>query len=85
MEDIETAAPLVVGALQQWYGADPYALQFGLYSYADPALDAHWGKWNNFKQISRNLVNSAIILTGQRDRMQDTAQWWISAKSPVGR
>jgi len=81
MQDIETAAPLAVRALQQWYGADPFALQFGLYTYVEPALDAHWGKWNSFKQISRNVANSAIAVTGQRDRIQDTAQWWISANA----
>ena len=81
MQDIETAAPLAVRALQQWYGADPFALQFGLYTYVEPALDAHWEKWNSFKQISRNVANSAIAVTGQRDRIQDTAQWWISANA----
>jgi predicted alpha-1,6-mannanase (GH76 family) len=80
-QDIETAAPLAVRALQQWYGADPYALQFGLYTYVDPSLNAHWGNWSSPKQISRNLVNGAIALSGQRDRIQDTAQWWISANA----
>ncbi len=60
---MKTAAPLVVRALQQWYGADPYAPEFGLYSYHDPSMDVHWRNWKNLRQISRNLVNSAITLT----------------------
>ncbi len=81
MEEIETAAPLAVRALQQWYGADPYALQFGLYTYVDPELNVRWGNWASLKQISRNLANGAIALSGQRDRIQDTAQWWTSANA----
>ena len=78
MPDPRAAAPVAVRALQQWYGADPYARDKGLYSYHDPALDAHWG---NLSQIGRNFVNTAIALLGRRNRMQDTARWWDSANA----
>jgi predicted alpha-1,6-mannanase (GH76 family) len=81
MQDPRAAAPLAVRALQQWYGADPYAQDKGLYSYHDPARDTHWADWRSFSQISRNVVNTAIALTGQRNRMQDTARWWNSANA----
>ena len=81
MRDPRAAAPLAVRALQQWYGADPYSLDKGLYSYRDPALDAHWAAWRSIPQIHRNFVNTAIALAGQRDRIQDTARWWNNANA----
>src|ERR1700758_897890 len=81
MRDPSAAAPLAVRALQQWYGADPYSRDKGIYSYHDPALDAHWADWGSRSQIGRNLVNTAIALTGQRHRIQDTARWWNSANA----
>src|ERR1700745_2952214 len=81
MRDPSAAAPLAVRALQQWYGADPYSRDTGIYSYNDRALDAHWADWGSLSQIGRNLVNTAIALTGQRNRIQDTARWWNSANA----
>ena len=81
MQDIKAVAPLVVQALQEWYGADPYARRFGLYSHHDPSMDAHWQNSKNLRQIGRNFVNSATALTGQRNRVQDTTCWWISANA----
>src|SRR5215467_13032044 len=78
MPDPRAAAPHAVRALQQWYGADRYARDKGLYSYHDPARDAHWG---SFSHIGRNFVNTAIALVGLRNRMQDTARWWNSANA----
>ncbi len=78
MTDVKTAAPLAAGALQQWYGADGYARHTGLYSYHDPALAVQWG---NLSQLGRNLLNSALALAGQRDRMQDLSRWWNSANA----
>ena len=78
MTDVKTAAPLAARALQQWYGADEYARRTGLYSYQDPALAVQWG---NLSQLGRNLLNSALALTGQRDRMQDLSRWWNSANA----
>jgi predicted alpha-1,6-mannanase (GH76 family) len=76
--DVRAAAPLAARALQQWYGADGYARKTGLYSYHDPALAVHWADW---AQFGRNLVNSALALAGQRDRMQDLSRWWNSANA----
>jgi predicted alpha-1,6-mannanase (GH76 family) len=76
--DVKAAAPLAARALQQWYGADGYARRMGLYSYQDPALAVHWG---NASQFGRNLLNSALMLSGQRDRMQDLSRWWNSANA----
>ena len=81
MRDLNAAAPLAVQALQQWYGADPYSRGKGIYSHRDPALDARWADWGGFSQIGRNFVNTAITLTGQRNRIQDTARWWNSANA----
>jgi predicted alpha-1,6-mannanase (GH76 family) len=81
MRDLSAAAPLAVRALQQWYGADPYSRAKGIYSYHDPARDAHWAEWGSLSQIGRNFVNAAITLTGQRNRIQDTARWWNSANA----
>src|SRR5215475_7142141 len=81
MRDPSAAAPLAVRALQQWYGADPYSRGKGIYSYHDPALDAHWADWSSLSQIGRNFVKTAIALTGQRNRIQDTARWWNSANA----
>jgi predicted alpha-1,6-mannanase (GH76 family) len=81
MQDIKTVAPLVAQALQEWYAADPYAERFGLYSYHNPSLDTHWRNWKDPRQVSRNLVNGATALTGQRDRAQDMPCWWISANA----
>ena len=81
MEDIEAVAPLAAQALQQWYGADPYASRFGLYSWRNPSLATHWRNWKNVREISRNFVNSATVLAGQRDRVQDSSCWWISANA----
>ena len=78
MTDVKTAAPLAARALQQWYGADGYARHTGLYSYHDPALAVQWG---NLSQLGRNLLNSALALAGQRDRMQDLSRWWNSANA----
>lgn len=76
--DVQAAAPLAVRALQQWYSADGYARRTGLYSYQDPALAVHWG---DISQLGRNLLNSALVLAGQRDRMQDLSRWWNSANA----
>src|SRR5579859_6644652 len=81
MQDLKAVAPLVVRALQDWYGADPYASRFGLYSRHDPSMDVHWRNSKNLRQIGRNVVNTATVLTGQRNRVQDTACWWISANA----
>ena len=68
-------------ALQQWYGADPYARSKGIYSHRDPALDARWADWGGLSKVGRNFVNTAVALTGQRNRIQDTARWWNSANA----
>jgi predicted alpha-1,6-mannanase (GH76 family) len=81
MEDIKTVAPLVVQALQQWYGADPYALQHGLYSYRNPSLAVRWREWENERGFTRNFMNGLVSITRQRDRVQDTTCWWISANA----
>ena len=81
MQDIKAVAPQVVQALQKWYGADPYAQKFGLYSHHDPFMDVHWRNSKNLRQAGRNLVNSAVALTAQRNRVQDTTTWWISANA----
>jgi len=81
MQDIKAVAPQVVQALQQWYGADPYGQRFGLYSHHDPFMDVHWRNSKNLRQAGRNFVNSAIALTAQRNRVQDTTTWWISANA----
>jgi predicted alpha-1,6-mannanase (GH76 family) len=78
MTDVKAAAPLAARALQQWYSADGYARRTGLYSYQDPALAVHWG---DISQLGRNLLNSALVLAGQRDRMQDLSRWWNSANA----
>ena len=78
MQDVKTAAPLVARALHQWYGADPYARKTGLYSYDDPSLAVDWKDSSRF---GRNLANSALALTGQRDRAQVMARWWDSANA----
>jgi predicted alpha-1,6-mannanase (GH76 family) len=79
--DVRTAAPGAAHALQQWYGADGYARKTGLYSYRDPALAVQWGNWASMSQVGRNLVNTALVLAGQRDRMQDISRWWNSANA----
>lgn len=76
--DVKTAAPLAAGALQQWYAADGYARRTGLYSYQDPALAVQWG---NLSRLGRNLRSGALVLAGQRDRMQDLSRWWNSANA----
>jgi predicted alpha-1,6-mannanase (GH76 family) len=81
MQDPGAVASRAVQALQQWYGADPYSRDKGIYSYHDPALDAHWADWSSLSRIGRNFVNTAIALTGQRNRIQDTTRWWNSANA----
>jgi len=81
MPDLSAAAPLAVQALQQWYGADPYSRGKGIYSHHDPALDARWADWGGLSKIGRNVANTAVALTGQRNRIQDTARWWNSANA----
>ena len=78
--DLGSAAALAVGALQQWYGADAYSRAAGLYRYDDPSLQVQWRNWST-AQISRNLVNAAIALSGRRDHIQDLARWWINANA----
>ncbi len=81
MQDVRAAAPVAARSLQQWYGADGYARKTGLYSYRDPALAVQWGNWASLAQVGRNVVNSALVLAGQRDRMQDLSRWWNSANA----
>ncbi len=38
----------------------------------------HWTDW---ARLGRNLVNSALVLAGQRDRIQDLSRWWNSANA----
>jgi predicted alpha-1,6-mannanase (GH76 family) len=79
--DVRAAAPLAAHALQQWYGADEYARKTGLYSYRDPALAVQWRDWASPSQAGRNLLNTVLMLAGQRDRMQDLSRWWNSANA----
>ena len=81
MQDVKAAAPLVAQALQQWYGADPYGREAGLYSYDDPSLAVDW---KNSSGLRRNLVNSVLAVTGQRNRAQDINRWWDSANAFPG-
>ena len=78
MHDVKAAAPLVARALQQWYGADPYGRKAGLYSYDDPSLAVDW---KNSSRFARNLVNSVLAVTGQRNRVEDINRWWDSANA----
>ncbi|MGP8000691.1 MAG: glycoside hydrolase family 76 protein [Streptosporangiaceae bacterium] len=78
MRDVRTAAPAAAAALQQWYGADPYARRAGLYSYRDPALAVRWA---DLSQAGRNVLNSVLAVLGQRDRMQVMSRWWNSANA----
>src|SRR5215831_2967324 len=81
MPDVKAAAPQVTSALQRWYGADRYARKTGLYSYADPSLAVRREDWTNSSRLGRNLANSALALSGQRNRMQDLNRWWDSANA----
>jgi predicted alpha-1,6-mannanase (GH76 family) len=76
-----TVAPLAVRALQRWYGADPFALNAGLYSYDDPSLDIRWRDWRNPSQIRRNVSNIVTAVRGRRNRVQDVGRWWESANA----
>jgi predicted alpha-1,6-mannanase (GH76 family) len=80
-EDIHAVVPLVVRALQRWYGADRYARRVGLYSYTDPGLDVHWENSGSLSQAGRNAANAAIAACGLRHRIEDTARWWNSANA----
>ena len=81
VQDIKAAAPLAVQALQQWYGADRHSREVGLYSYANPALAVNWRDWHSLSQIGRNLVNTALALSGRRDSIQNMSRWWNSANA----
>jgi predicted alpha-1,6-mannanase (GH76 family) len=81
MPEINAAARRTVRALQEWYAADSYARKTGLYSYADPSLAVDWRNCRSLPKVGRNLVNSAIALSGQRNRIQNTHRWWNSANA----
>ncbi len=76
MVNAKTAAPQVVRALQEWYGADPYSRKSGLYSYHDPSLDRQKGE-----PESRKLVDEVLTISGLRNRMLDINRWWDSANA----
>jgi predicted alpha-1,6-mannanase (GH76 family) len=81
MDDIRSAGPAIVQALQQWYGANPYARKYGLYSYADPALGVNWRDCRSLGQVSRNLANSVLAVSGRRNRIEDAGRWWNNANA----
>jgi len=80
VDDIAVAASRAAAALQQWYGADPYARRTGLYSYRDPSL-AVQRRPVTPAQAGLELRNAALAAIGQRHRMADTARWWNTANA----
>ena len=81
MNDVAAAAPLVVRALQAWYGGDPYARATGLYSYDDPALAVRRPNWHDRSGAGRNLGNGLLAAAGLRSRVQVRSRWWNSANA----
>jgi predicted alpha-1,6-mannanase (GH76 family) len=74
MDAGEAAGP-AARALQEWYAADDFARRMGLYSHPDPALDVRWAL------SGQNLAHAALLVSGQRRRVQDMARWWDSANA----
>jgi predicted alpha-1,6-mannanase (GH76 family) len=81
MQDFGTVAPQAVAALQEWYAADSYARETGLYSYHDPSLDVDWRDWTSLSQVRSNIMDSLIALLGMRHRREVMARWWNSANA----
>lgn len=81
MEDFRAVAPRAVAALQEWYAADSYARQTGLYSFRDASLEVDWKDWSSLSQVRGNIANGLIALSGRRHPREVMACWWNSANA----
>ena len=64
-------------ALQQWYGADPFAASTGLYSWTDPDIAADAGGDNAVGWAGAQLLKSSGLV----DTFQDMLCWWNDANA----
>jgi predicted alpha-1,6-mannanase (GH76 family) len=69
---VRQAADRAVRALQDWYAADSYASDKGLYHWDDPNFDSHAGG---------SFIAGLIKTFGYTDPFQDTYVWWNAANS----
>jgi predicted alpha-1,6-mannanase (GH76 family) len=73
----KVAAQNAVQALQQWYGADPYASTTGLYHWDDPNIVADIGGDATVANVESILLKAY----GYADAFQDTMRWWNAANT----
>jgi predicted alpha-1,6-mannanase (GH76 family) len=71
---LQSYATAAVQALQEWYGADPYAARTGLYHWDDVA--AATSELN-----VPSLVIDVIRAIGKLHDVEDTLRWWNSANA----
>jgi len=81
MQDLRTAADRAVAALQEWYGADPYAYKTGLYSCRNPPLKVDRGDGHTISHIRGNLMDTLSEFPSRRHARQVMARWWNSANA----
>src|SRR5215475_10148861 len=81
MQDLRTAAERGIAALQEWYGADPYALKTGLYGRRRPPLKVDTRARKGISLIPGSLMNTLSALPAERLSRQVMAGWWNSANA----
>src|SRR5262249_613400 len=65
-QDLRTTAERGIAALQEWYGADPYALKTGLYSRRRPPLKVDTRARKGISLIPGSLMNTLSALPAER-------------------
>jgi predicted alpha-1,6-mannanase (GH76 family) len=81
MQDLRTVAERAVAALQEWYGADPYARKAGLYSCRNAPLPIDRSDRNTVWPTRGNLMDALSTFPFRRHALRAMARWWNSANA----
>lgn len=80
MQDLRTVAERAVAALQEWYGADPYARKTGLYSCRNEGLTVDRSD-RNISSTRGKFIDALSTFPFRRHALKDMARWWNSANA----
>jgi predicted alpha-1,6-mannanase (GH76 family) len=81
VQDLRSVVERAVAALQEWYGADPYACKTGLYSCRNERVTVDRSDRNAISSRRGKLMDALSTFPFRRHALRVMARWWNSANA----